>query len=77
MDLLCTCRTLVSDVPFCDFYATGCPVHWRLYKDDMCIFFYLSFVSRTFTSLRTAGKGVGYPFNSSLTLPPNSQTLRH
>ena len=40
-------------------------------------FFYLGFLSRTFTIHGTAGKGGGYLFNSSLPLPPASQTLRH
>ena len=40
-------------------------------------FFYLDFLSRTFTIHRTAGEGGGYLFNSSLPLPPASQTLRH
>ena len=42
-----------------------------------CFFFYLGFLSRTFTIHRTAGEGGGYLFNSSLPLPPASQTLRH
>ena len=40
-------------------------------------FFYLGFLSRTFTIHGTAGEGGGYLFNSSLPLPPASQTLRH
>ena len=40
-------------------------------------FFYRGFLSRTFTIHRTAGEGGGYLFNSSLPLPPASQTLRH
>ena len=40
-------------------------------------FFYLDFLSRTFTIHGTAGEGGGYLFNSSLPLPPASQTLRH
>ena len=40
-------------------------------------FFYLGFLSRTFTIHRTAGEGGGYFFNSSLPLRPASQTLRH
>ena len=40
-------------------------------------FFYLSFLSRTSTNRRTAGEGRGHFFNSSLPLPPASQTLRH
>ena len=41
------------------------------------IFFYLGFLSRTFTIHRTAGEGEGYLFYSSLPLPPASQILRH
>ena len=41
------------------------------------LFFYLGFVSRKFTNHRIAGKGGGHFFNSSLPLPPASQTLRH
>ena len=44
---------------------------------DGDFFFYLSFLSRTFTNHRTAGEGGGHFFNSSLPLPPASQTLRH
>ena len=40
-------------------------------------FFYLGFLSRTFTIHGTAGEGGGYLFNSSLPLPPASQTLGH
>ena len=47
-------------------------------KYDFFFFFsYLGFLSRTFTIHRTAGEGGGYLFNSSLPLPPASQTLRH
>ena len=38
-------------------------------------FFYLGYLSRTFTNHRT--EGGGYLFNSSLPLPPASQTIRH
>ena len=41
------------------------------------LFFYLGFLSRTFTNHRTAGERGGHLFNSSLPLPPASQTLRH
>ena len=44
---------------------------------NLYIFFYLGFLSRTFTIHETAGEGGGYLFNSSLPLPPASQTLRH
>ena len=40
-------------------------------------FFYLGFLSRTFTNHRTAGEGEGHFFNSSLLLQPDSQTLSH
>ena len=39
--------------------------------------FYMGCLSRTFTIHRTAREGGGYLFNSSLPLPPASQTLRH
>ena len=41
------------------------------------IFYILYTFSRTFTNHRTAGEGGGHFFNSSLPLPPASQTLRH
>ena len=40
-------------------------------------FFYLGFFSQTFTNHRTAGEGGEHFFNSSLPLPPSSQTLRN
>ena len=40
------------------------------------IYIYLGFLSQTFTNHRTAGKGGGYFFNSSIPLLPASQTLR-
>ena len=43
----------------------------------MMPFFYLGFLSRTFTIHRAAGEGGGYLFNSSLPLSHTSQTLRH
>ena len=42
-----------------------------------CFFSYLGFLSQPFTNHRTAGKGGGNFFNSSLPLPTASQTLRH
>ena len=39
-------------------------------------FFYLGFISRTFTNHRTAREGGGHSINSSLPLPPALQTLR-
>ena len=46
----------------------------RLY---VYIFFYLGFLSQPFMNHRTVGEGGGHFFNSSLPLPPASQTLRH
>ena len=40
-------------------------------------FFDLGFLSRTFTIHKRAGEEGGYFFNSSLPLPPVSQTCRH
>ena len=40
-------------------------------------FFYLGFLSQPFANQRTVGEGGGHFFNSSLSLPPASQTLRH
>ena len=40
-------------------------------------YFYLGFLLRTFTNRKTAREGGGRFFNSSLPLPPTSQTLRH
>ena len=45
-------------------------------KVECFFFFYLGFLSRTFTIHRTAGEGGGYLFNSSLPLPPTSETLK-
>ena len=41
------------------------------------VFFFLSFLSWTFTIHNRAGEGGEYLFNSSLPLPPTSQTHRH
>ena len=55
----------------------------KFYRDNksfnflFCFFFYLGFLSQPFTNHRTAGKGGGHFFNSSIPLPPASQTLRH
>ena len=41
------------------------------------LFFYLGYLLRTFMIHRTVGEGEGYLINTSLQLPPASQTLRH
>ena len=50
-------------------------ITWRNLQSNN--FFYRGFLSRPFTNHRTAGKGGWHFFNSSLTLPPASQTLTH
>ena len=45
-------------------------------SSSVSFFFYLGFLSWTFTIHRAAGEGGGYLFNSSLTVSPASQTLR-
>ena len=53
----------------------------QIINNQLCFFFffffYVGFLSRTFTNHRTAGEGGGHFINSSLPLPPASQTLRH
>ena len=44
---------------------------------DRFMFFYLGFLSQTFTVHRTAGEGGDYLFNSSVPLPPVSHALTH
>ena len=50
-----------------------------IYMARLCMgpFLLFEFFLRTFTIQRPAGEGGGYLFNSSLPLPPASQTLRH
>ena len=50
---------------------------WLLLSMPPNFFFYLGFLSQTFTIHRTAGEGGLYPFNSRLPPSPVSQTLRH
>ena len=48
------------------------------YSQELFFFyFYVGFLSQTFTNHRAAGEGGGHFINSSLPLPPASQTLRH
>ena len=46
-------------------------------QTHMHFFFNLGFLLRTFTNNRTASEGGGHFLNSSIPLPPASQTLRH
>ena len=55
-------------------------MHYLLFAHSFSFFlffFYQGFLSRPFTNYRTTGEGGGHFFNSSLTLPPASQTFRH
>ena len=56
-------------------YADGYAATSLTLHSSVCVFFFfLGFLSRTFTFHRTAGKGEGYLFNSSVLLPPASRT---
>ena len=62
-----------------DLY-TGCVIVFHLVYAICCMithFFSIWVFSRTFMIHRTAGEEGGYVFNSSLAIPPASQTLRH
>ena len=52
-----------------------CHMHFHV-SLEASFFFYLRFVSRTFTNHRTAREGGGHSINSSLPLLPASQALR-
>ena len=53
-------------------------LHWfSLKRLGFLSFFYLVFLSRTFTNHRTATEGRGRFFNSSLPVSPASQILRY
>ena len=66
-----TCHFVFDSVP--DSYKTQ-----EMSDKAVPFFFYLGCLSRTFTFHRTAGEGGGCLFNSSVPLPPASQTtLRH
>ena len=68
------CQKYITSVLSQKWPALAAKSHTRQKKD---FFFYLGFLSRSFTIHRTVGEGGGYLFNSSLPLPPASQTLRH
>ena len=53
------------------YYVLSCHVR----KRKIVFFFYLRFVSSSFTNHRTAGEGGDHFINSSLPLPSASQTL--
>ena len=49
---------------------------WLKVSKHNFFYFYMGFLSRTFTIHRTAGDGGEYLFNSSTPFPPASQTFR-
>ena len=61
----------------CDIYLSMLDFNGLPIQVQQHIFFLLGFLSRTFTIHRTAEEGGGCQFNSSLPLPPASQTHRH
>ena len=55
-------------------YADGYAATSLTLHSSVCVFFFfLGFLSRTFTIHRTAGKGKGYLFNSSLLVAPTTR----
>ena len=56
--------------------ASGEPLHNGQLVKIYSFLFYSGFLSRTFTIHVTTREGGGYFFNSSLPLPPASQTLK-
>ena len=55
--------------------ANGYAATSLTFYSSVCVFFFfLGFLSRTFTFHRIAGKGEGYLFNSSVLLQPASRT---
>ena len=69
---ICICKFGSFKNPFA--MITSLPeVYFRFRR----FFFYLGFLSQTFTIHKIAGEEGGYLFNSSLPLPPASKTLKH
>ena len=64
---------------FIPFFLLIIVHHFHIYHiwSYLCFIFYLGFLLRTLTIHRTAGEGWGYLFDSSLPLPPTSQTFWH
>ena len=58
-------------------YSRRIALHFQLFLLLLLLFFYLGFLSQTFTIHRTAEDGRGYFFKPTLPLPPAQQTLRH
>ena len=78
--LICPCKMLIEKRLWKDCYSSKmcrwlCCNFTNITLLRVCVFFlFLGFLSRTFTFHRTAGKGEGYLFNSSILIPPASQT---
>ena len=70
-------RHFVFRIVLISTYARSCSINVKLKNliTFTTFFFYLGFLTRTFTNHRTAGEEGGHFFNSSLPLPPASQTL--
>ena len=62
---------------FIKFSNLNADMSFREQLKFLTFFFYLGFLSCTFIIHRTAGEGGGYPFNSSVPLPPDYRTFRH
>ena len=58
-------------------HLSECHVQWINKDVQNWFFFYLGFLSRTFTNHRTVGEGGRHLFNSSLPLPLASLAGRH
>ena len=63
--------------PFLNFSIKDLFSKYEQLRKKSFFFYYLGFLSRTFTIHRTAGEGESYSYNSSLPLPFASQALRH
>ena len=68
-------RLYPSESNACELYGNA-KLHNLPALGTVDCFFYVGFLSPAFTIHRTVGEGGGYFFNSSVPLPPASQTLR-
>ena len=72
--LLCTVNIFSKCLVYTFLNSLIILVSFLHVSTEFLFFCYLGFLSQTFTNHRTAGKGGGHFFNSSL-LPPDSLTL--
>ena len=77
-------KSIISTTGECDlkknsvtFVFLYCDINQFNQSMEISFISYLGFLLQPFTNYRTAGEGGGHFFNSSLPLPPASQTLRH